>query len=375
MFWPFNNGITALVHEIGQVKNGVLPVRGLSVINGAQTVGVISKASPEQAERVQVTARFIRCDDAQTVRDIIRYNNRQNPTLAADYRSTDKVQDRLRKEFDELGVVGYNGGRRGGIEDVIRRPGENMIRATVAGQALAAFHGDPVTAYHRKNAIWEDDALYARFFNEYIDAPHVIFCHSLYKAVEQRKRELFQLPADEKTSFIGGQINFLHGGGATWLLVTAVAESLETVLGRPIANSVMLKFRNPDPEQAAKHWAPLVDLALTAADYSLADVVSGSGKIGDEAARIKAMKVFQAFIASQADLQRSRFKKFAKQVVLPTNDTAATAEQIGAEPDDRNRRPPGRPSARSPRRPRGEAGRHASAGGLGRGRGPDPARR
>ncbi|MEV1090319.1 AIPR family protein [Streptomyces microflavus] len=329
MFWPFNNGITALVHEIGQAKDGVLPVRGLSIINGAQTVGVISKAQPEQAERIQVTARFIRCDDTQTVRDIIRYNNRQNPTLAADYRSTDPTQNRLREQFDELGVVGYNGGRRGGIEDVIRRPGENMIRAAVAGQALAAFHGDPVTAYHGKNAVWEDDALYARVFNKHINAPHVIFCHSLYKAVEQRARELYQLPADEKTSFIGGQINFLRGRGSTWLLIAALADSLETVLGKPIANRMTLSFRNSDPEQAAKHWAPLVELALTAADHSLADVVSGSGKMRDEAARIKAMKVFQAFIASQADLQRSRFKKFAKQVVLPTNNTAATVEQIG----------------------------------------------
>lgn len=331
MFWPFNNGITALVHEIGQVKDGTLPVRGLSIINGAQTVGVISKAPPEQAERIQVTARFIRCDDAQTVRDIIRYNNRQNPTLAADYRSTDTIQNRLREQFDELGVVGYNGGRRGGIEDVIRRPGENMIRATVAGQALAAFHGDPVTAYHGKNAIWEDDALYARVFNKHIDAPHVIFCHSLYKAVEQRKRELFQLPADEMTSFIGGQINFLHGAGATWLLVTALAESLETVLDRPIAERTALSFRDPDPEQAAKHWAPLVALALTFADLSLADVVSGSGKIRDEAVLSKALKAFHALIASQADLQHSRFKKFARHVVLAASDTAETAERMGED--------------------------------------------
>ncbi|MGC4965912.1 AIPR family protein [Streptomyces globisporus] len=327
MFWPFNNGITALVHEIEQVKDGVLPVRGLSIINGAQTVGVISKARPEQAERIQVTARFIRCDDAQTVRDIIRYNNRQNPTLAADYRSTDPIQNRLREQFDELGVIGYNGGRRGGIEDVIRRPGENMIRATVAGQALAAFHGDPATAYHRKNAIWEDDALYAGVFHKRINAPHVIFCHSLYKAVEQRARQLYQLPTDEKTAFIEGQIGFLRGGGATWLLITALAESLDTVLGRAIPNRSELAFRKPDPEQAVKHWAPLVELGLAAAHHSLANAVSSSGRFRDEAVRTEALTAFQAMMGLFVSDHGPRCKAFAAQVSPLADNSADTTDQ------------------------------------------------
>ncbi|WP_374223345.1 hypothetical protein [Streptomyces sp. F63] len=42
-----------------------------------------------------VLTRFIRCNDPETVRSIVRFNNRQNPTQASDFRSNDGVQRRL----------------------------------------------------------------------------------------------------------------------------------------------------------------------------------------------------------------------------------------------------------------------------------------
>ncbi len=86
-----------------------------------------------------------------------------------------------------MGVVGYNGGRRGGAEDVIRRPGENQLPATVAAQALAAFHGRPDVAYHRKGQIWEADAIYSDVFPERTRARHILYTYSLLKAIEQQK--------------------------------------------------------------------------------------------------------------------------------------------------------------------------------------------
>jgi hypothetical protein len=97
------------------------------------------------------------------------------------------VQARLVEEFKALGVVGYNGGRRGGAEDVIRRPGENQLSAIVAAQALPAFHDSPDIAYHEKGQIWEADSIYSRVFPDRTAAKHIVFVYSLLRAIEQQK--------------------------------------------------------------------------------------------------------------------------------------------------------------------------------------------
>jgi AIPR protein len=142
-FWAFNNGITAVVNDwtVGRDADDkeTLNLSGMAIVNGAQTTGALGSVAASELAGANVLARFIKCDDLNTVRDIIRFNNRQNPTQAADFRSNDRVQRRLREEFADLKVVDYSGGRRG-ASDVIKRPADNMIAAPVAAQALAAFH-------------------------------------------------------------------------------------------------------------------------------------------------------------------------------------------------------------------------------------------
>ncbi|MGQ7190093.1 AIPR family protein, partial [Escherichia sp. HC-CC] len=55
------------------------------------------------------------------IENIIRYNNSQNKVEAADFRSTDKTQKRLKEEFNLIPDAEYEGGRRGSSSDVIRR--------------------------------------------------------------------------------------------------------------------------------------------------------------------------------------------------------------------------------------------------------------
>jgi AIPR protein len=178
-FWAFNNGITAVVNDWtvgrGAGDKETLILSGMAIVNGAQTTGALGSVAASELAGANVLARFIKCDDLTTVKDIIRFNNRQNPTQAADFRSNDRVQRRLRDEFADLKVVDYSGGRRGGASDVIKRPADNMIAAPVAAQALAAFHGTPSLAYHEKGRIWEDDATYAKLFGDRTTARHILF--------------------------------------------------------------------------------------------------------------------------------------------------------------------------------------------------------
>ena len=71
---------------------------------------------------------------------VIRFNNSQNKVTAADFRSTDRVQKRLREEFQAIPGAEYEGGRRGGAQSVIKRR-KNLLPSFTVGQALASFHG------------------------------------------------------------------------------------------------------------------------------------------------------------------------------------------------------------------------------------------
>lgn len=78
-------------------------------------------------------ARFVECSDQRTITNIITFNNSQNRLEAADFRSNDPVQRRLRDEFQNIPDAEYQGGRRGGYEDVIKRV-PNLLPADTCAQ-------------------------------------------------------------------------------------------------------------------------------------------------------------------------------------------------------------------------------------------------
>jgi hypothetical protein len=124
-FPVYNNGITALVldFDVGRrTKSGRrLKLHGLSIVNGAQTTGSLANVQGGVAESLKVPIRFVKSSSEQIVERIVKYNNSQNKLEAADFRSGDPIQDRLRHEFDSIPNADYEGGRRGGASDAIKR--------------------------------------------------------------------------------------------------------------------------------------------------------------------------------------------------------------------------------------------------------------
>jgi hypothetical protein len=196
-FWVFNNGVTALVIECdledGDVSGETLSVVGISIINGAQTTGAIGNLKTAPKGFVQI--RFIKCKSDKTIEKIVEFNNRQNEVKASDFRSNDSIQKRLRSEFEsEYPRYTYTGGRRGGNGDKILRPGSNSLAPDTVAQSLAAFHGDPITAYNIKSDIWENDEVYSKCFDrELITARHIIFVYALHQAILKRKQAIKNL--------------------------------------------------------------------------------------------------------------------------------------------------------------------------------------
>jgi hypothetical protein len=319
-FYVYNNGITALVldYELGRrLKGGrKLKINGISIVNGAQTTGSLASLAEAPSRDLQVAIRFVKAKKDAIVANVVRFNNSQNKIQAADFRSTDAIQERLWTEFDAIPDAEYEGGRRGGASDAIKRTKFTLPSYTV-GQSLAAFHGDPVTAYDKKSELWTNERNYRQIFTDRTTARHIVFCYSLLAAVNDRKLELSQKQKNDPSSLTNIEntsLAFLSKKGANYLLVDVISQCMETILSKPIPNRFDLHFaRNVSPDTAARFWFPIVDMMLSLSNQ-LENAFSRN-RISNESIS-KAVPNFVGVVDSISALQKETFEKFASHAKL-----------------------------------------------------------
>ena len=319
-FYVYNNGITALVldYELGRRAKGgrKLKINGISIVNGAQTTGSLASLAEAPSRDLQVAIRFVKAKKDAIVANVVRFNNSQNKIQAADFRSTDAIQERLRTEFDAIPDAEYEGGRRGGASDAIKRTKFTLPSYTV-GQSLAAFHGDPVTAYDKKSELWTNERNYRQIFTDRTTARHIVFCYSLLAAVNDRKLELSQKQKNDPSSLTNIEntsLAFLSKKGANYLLVDVISQCMETILSKPIPNRFDLHFaRNVSPDTAARFWFPIVDMMLSLSNQ-LENAFSRN-RISNESIS-KAVPNFVGVVDSISALQKETFEKFASHAKL-----------------------------------------------------------
>jgi hypothetical protein len=315
-FWIYNNGLTILVHKFdatGPDADGKwqLELTGLGIVNGAQTtgsIGTLTDAASKGLNEAQVLTRFVTCDDPEVLADIIKFNNTQNKVQAADFRSKDPVQERLRAEFEAIPDADYRGGRRGGIQAVIERS-RNLLADSAVAQALAAFHLEPNLAYNETRRIWVDDGTYATFFSDRTTARHIVFAYSLLRSIELTKKRLSEIPEDDRTESQRRQMFFFRRRGSTLLLLAAISASIETFLGRPVPDRWSLRFKDDcSPADAVTRWQPIVDSAL-AFSQQLADATDLGLKNPETVDRT--VTNFQGLIEATAEGNREKYDAFA----------------------------------------------------------------
>ncbi len=173
-FFYLSNGITAIAHSIepkGLAGGGRrFEVKGLSVVNGAQTIAsshhVITTTLPEidvTAARVLLTLIQVDQDDAFSA-SVTRARNHQNPISLAHFAALDDTQERLRRElaFDNI-MYRYR------PEVRTTTPGLDIMTIDEASVALALLHADPafpVTLKREPSKVLDSkSAEYARLFN------------------------------------------------------------------------------------------------------------------------------------------------------------------------------------------------------------------
>ncbi|MFH0728682.1 MAG: AIPR family protein [Pseudomonadota bacterium] len=165
-FWYFNNGITVLCSKItkkliggSERTSGSFLCEGLSVVNGAQTVGCIGAAfqsKPDAVEAARVAIRFISLENcpADFSSLVTRATNTQNRIEPRDFAALDPEQERLRKEM--LLDSGKEYALKTGDPDPSPSNGCSITEATIA---LACSQADPGLAVQAKREIsklWEN---------------------------------------------------------------------------------------------------------------------------------------------------------------------------------------------------------------------------
>ncbi len=234
-----------------------LRIRGFSIVNGAQTTGAVCSLNGTPDRKLFIPIKLIKCNNPDTITQIVKYNNSQNKINAPDFRSGDKVQKRLTNEFKELGIIEYSS-RRGGAADIIKR-NPNLLPSITAGQILAAFHGEPGIAYNEKSKIWDSDKYYATFFNEHTTAKHIYFLYTLLRSIEDLKLSLMR--KNELTKSEQDLLSYLRSRGAIVLLISAISDCFEEILDKPVPNKFAIQFKNKIAVNEAKEaWGAILNV-------------------------------------------------------------------------------------------------------------------
>lgn len=315
-FWIYNNGITVMTHQFEyDDKTKILKVKGFSIVNGAQTTGSIGSISKEPDSKTCLPARFVKCNTPEIISNIVRYNNSQNKITAADFRSNDRIQERLREEFKSIPNTLYTGGRRGGANDAINR-NPNILPSDSVAQSIAAFHMDPAIAYNKKSEIWRSDRLYSNYFNEKISAKHICLIYSLFLTVMNYKSDLNKrfrigerlLDADIK------KLNFLRLRGANYIFMTSISNCMETLINKPIADKFKLHFSdNISPNQLISEWEPIVS-ALLSLSHELIKPTENSLK--NESDVKSSLLRFKSLVEATVSSNKEIYEKFSSKIKL-----------------------------------------------------------
>lgn len=306
-FYVYNNGVTALVNDF-EYSGDTLTIKGISIVNGAQTTGALGSLTTELDDKVKVPLRLVKCQDENIIASIVKFNNSQNKVNAPDFRSNDQIQKRLVKEFQGLNHVNYSA-RRGGSEDIIKR-NPSIIPSVTAGQVLAAFHREPSIAYNQKSKIWESNNYYPRFFNEQTTAKHILFVYTLQRAIEDLKFELMK--STQLTSTQTNLLRYLRSRGSIVLFTSAISTCIEEIIGTQISNLFRLEFsKDVSISEGMEYWKPVILILSSFSetlDKGLSDGIKNEDKINN------ALNQFRQLVTAIKDANSPTFDEFKKVV-------------------------------------------------------------
>jgi hypothetical protein len=201
-FIYFNNGVTILCNSINPIPaktigktTGMFECKGLTIINGAQTVGSLGIALdkfPDKLEKSKVFVRLIPLEHSPENfgNRITVASNTQNKIEKRDFVTLDSEQKRIRTEL-LLTNINYHYKR---TDEVVPYDENNctLEEGTVAIACSMPTTTYAVTAKREIGRLWDDitKAPYKDLFNEELKVHKLWRCIKVYRAVSKYLNEL-----------------------------------------------------------------------------------------------------------------------------------------------------------------------------------------
>ncbi len=198
-FWYFNNGITAVTRGFGEFRENAadnIKVKGLDVINGAQTVYSIHKAYKSLKEYEQsdidqnalITIRIIKSSEYDFNLNITKFTNSQNPLIMADfYANNDSLITLQEQSYDSHYNIWF-ARRRAEFRNIqfIEKNNISVINNSTFGKLYISYYlNNPIVAISNPNKIFtieKDDGYFERIF-ENTTFEEIIFPYYISKIV------------------------------------------------------------------------------------------------------------------------------------------------------------------------------------------------
>jgi hypothetical protein len=212
-FFYLNNGVTAVCDLIDPKanKNGVrkFKVRGLSIINGAQTVAsaadFVRQHPGKSIDEARVMLTLIKAPaDGPFGKRVTKARNHQNPVETANFASLDESQERLRQEIAHFGFDYH-------YRPEVLATGSKAITLDEALRALASLQNDP------RYAVWlkseparlanPDSAEYQALFTDTLPGVvlvNAVLCHRAIRTLVVGYEQSAAAPSQERLIYRHG---------------------------------------------------------------------------------------------------------------------------------------------------------------------------
>lgn len=185
-FFYYHNGVTAICDSASyDASKGALTVKGLSVVNGCQSLSTIYSVSERvrstEAKDAFILFRFYEIPDRALADRISINTNSQSAVKPRDLRSNDKVMVGLKRAFETRYPNGFFMTKRG-EERPADKDANKTIDAAVLAKMLMAWHCQrPNISYNEKKLF---DEYYKTLFHTGYDPASMLALQTWLTAIE-----------------------------------------------------------------------------------------------------------------------------------------------------------------------------------------------
>ncbi len=198
-FFFYHNGITAICSNITLEENGILKVKGISVVNGCQSLNTILSCSEKikTLDDAYIMFRFYEIPQRDRADKISISTNSQSAVKPRDLRSNDKRVLSLRKLYEQRYPRGYLITKRG--EDApADRDKNSVVDLSELGKLMMSWHSQ------RPNIAYSETKIFDKYFEQLFKRdyrPEKVFALSSWMG-EVRKRWIKENPLSLNESLL-----------------------------------------------------------------------------------------------------------------------------------------------------------------------------